>query len=231
MKKRVISIIVCAMVIMVTGVGAEALTISMTAGDVDFGADRDLYDQQTNMDYFVFAEGSGESGTATNSLGWIAWDYEIPNVIDLAFSGEMTVRAWDIDPDDQMDVYFNFGTQRVYAGELLGSNGGYDETWENAVAAGTTQSLNGWSISTFSFSQELLDALTNSSGFELELDVQNNSSSAWAAVIDYAAITLDYEPGDPNPNYAVPEPGTILLLGAGLIGLIGVGRNKVVKKK
>jgi hypothetical protein len=48
-------------------------------------------------------------------------------------------------------------------------------------------------------------------------------ASVWGDFyIAAAQLEINYEP--------VPEPGTILLLGAGLIGLIGLGRKKFSKK-
>lgn len=201
---------------------ASALTYNATAGDQDYAYDRDAYDVATNMDHYVFRTNSGISSPYTNSLGWIAWNYTLPNELLSALSGSMTIQAWDIDASDVMEVFFNFGSSREYAGTLSGSDGGNVSTWNTAAANGTTASLGGWSLTTFNFSTGLLNALTNSSGFYLELDVQNAASS-WAAVIDYATIRLDFEPGAPlNP---VPEPTTMLLMALGLIGIAGARKR------
>lgn len=205
---------------MAGSVFAAPITFTSTAGDTDFGATRSAYDTSTNMDYYVFKVGSGQTGAATNSLGIVDWGYVLPNQITTALSGSMTVRVWDIDPGDIMEVYFDFGGgNRTYAGLLTGSNGGNVFTWEGAVANGTTASLSGWSTTTFNLDAAALAALSGSSAFNLDLDVKNEASG-WAAVIDYADFTLSYEPGAENPNYnPVPEPSTMLLLGGGLAGL------------
>jgi hypothetical protein len=191
---------------------AAPISYSSTAGDQDFAADRDAYDNATNMDWYVFRTGSGISGPGTNSLGSVNWTYTLPNEIVTALSGSMTVRVWDIDPNDDMEVFFNLGGGNVvFAGNLTGSNGGNVTTWDNAVVNGTTASLAGWSTTTFNLGAATLAALSGTSGFNLDLRV-SNAATEWAAVIDYAALTLRFEPGKPN---AVPEPSALALEGFG----------------
>jgi hypothetical protein len=45
----------------------------------------------------------------------------------------------------------------------------------------------------------------------------------------FGTVSYSVEGFQTNPN-AVPEPATMLLLGAGLIGLAGYGRKKSFKK-
>lgn len=211
------------------GTWAAPITFTSTAGDVDFAADRNAYDVGTNMDFYVFKEGSQQSGAGTNSLGIIDWTYALPNEIVTAYSGSMTLRAWDIDPSDQVEVYFDFGGgNRVYAGLVEGSNGGNAVTWENAVANGTTASLSGWSTTTFNLNASALAALSGTSGFILELNVLEEATQ-WAAVVDYSTLTLTYEPGAPNLP-SVPEPTTLSMALMGLGGLALVTRSRKRKK-
>ncbi len=196
----------------------DAIEINMTAGDMDFGAERDADDNTMNMDWLALNPSNPNPPTPTaNKLGYVKWNYAIPYEIETANFGYMTVFAWDIDAGDQMDVYFNFGSESVFAGQLNGSNGGGKDDWENAVAAGTTANLSGWSETTFNFSPTLLTALTNSTGFSLDVEILNTAVS-WAAVVDYATISLDYEPGAPPP--VVPEPisSTLFIVGGATLG-------------
>jgi len=68
------------------------------------------------------------------------------------------------------------------------------------------------------------DRNADGSGTLTLISPTNVSLGALGSLASIATLTLDYQ-GDGGP---VPEPGTLLLLGSGVLGLVLVGRRKLV---
>ena len=118
----------------------------------------------------------------------------------------------------------NSATLKILAQYVNGNN---DVVSVEGSAVGNLDSggwfWNGWSSSIFDIKTTFTDWWTKGAPFSVTIDANGCLFDGYLKIAT-STFTLDYENGD--GTVSVPEPGTMLMLGFVLLGLVGVSRKR-----
>jgi len=201
----------------ITGLGTISVTVSGEGDHTVLGFFDHESDEETNT---FFNEIGLVSGTPQDDAdGTQTWEIDEPG-FGFDYIG---------------DIFFNWENSDATSGSLLDNQIFFDaftgtsltdfgrDADDVSMAIGWDFSLAAGDIATIEF---LLATTAPTSGFYLQqIDAETEDSVFFSSAL---SIEGD-EPPPPPPPTPVPEPGTLLLLGAGLLG-IGASRRRLIKR-
>ena len=135
------------------------------------------------------------------------WGWQQSAIAGTFTTAKLWIAAWDVDAPYEVDNIYarNNNGDQVLLGSLAGLN-------------------NEWGYTTFALDLNMFDTAINN-GLNLWMDIDSNNGN-WAVTLSKSVLTLDGgSPPPPQPG-PTPEPATILLLGFGIAGLVGLNKKR-----
>ena len=147
------------------------------------------------------------------------WDWTHGAIAGTIASATLNISAFDVDYDGIPSWGYVGERDAIYAYD------GATETFLGYLAGGNDI----WSYTTFTLGSNFFDDINT--GLQVFM-VIDELDEGWAVTLTKSALSIDGGTiPNPNPGSTVPEPGTMMLLGSGLVGLAGWGRKKLKFRK